>query len=718
MIRWCWPVLISLLLGAFTSRDLAQTLKTRTAEGPQSASTPAPAPSEIDLPRASSEDLLKIYTQLRTLQGSNQSAVTENISWKKDAAVFTFKNGRLTFAAPVAGHVVAAVFTGEATFEIDPPDPIDRQQISRYGEDGKLVDTFREATFFFTDNSWEELQKLVIAKPLGDAGESGKALANIQSRYSQDLNAWWNNAYKGNPVVRNLAARMLADLSDPTSHGLFLADLKTAHHDNLIYQVSWNRDSLVSPLRGWGSIDSDEEVMLVHYKHDQYAEWYSGFHLTTEYARHPHPEHRTLLAHCLQENIDAEVAKDNRISATASLNFVVTSAPARVLPFNLEGVLRISSITDDAGRKLSFVQEDRQLDSDPWLILPAPAAAGKAYKVKIAYEEDSTRDSRIIHQQGAGLYYVGARSSWYPSFGAFDDRTNFHLHFLSPKKFKFVATGHQLSETKGKNALETEWESEIPYRVVGFNYGDFVEKTDKDTNLSVTAYAGRDIPDELKNLEGRISTADLAGGVGHPDVASQYGILAGGFNTASGAQYAAGQSFQAFKLFEHYFSNLPFQTISVTEQPIRGFGQSWPTLIYLPWDSLLDSTTRHSLRLDTQAESREFFRVVAVHEMSHQWWGHMVGWKTYHDQWLSEGFAEFSAGIYIKTFEPKTFKAFWDLKRKWLLEGNRSGHRPADVAPLWLNYSIRPMTISIPQTRCSFATIRVLTSSRCCALSC
>src|SRR6266481_3587209 len=97
----------------------------------------------------------------------------------------------------------------------------------------------------------------------------------------------------------------------------------------------------------------------------------------------------------------------------------VPLAKPRILPINLKGVLRISAVTDEAGHNISFIQEDRKLDSDPWVILPEPAAAGKLYKLKFSYEEDSTRDSRIIVQQGSGLYFVGARTSWYPSFGAF-----------------------------------------------------------------------------------------------------------------------------------------------------------------------------------------------------------------------------------------------------------------------------------------------------------
>jgi hypothetical protein len=641
----------------------------------------APGPA-TDLSTAPPNELLKVYAQLRSLQGSDQGAVTENVVWKRDAGTFTFRNGRITFAAPVAGRVMAAFFTGEGIFELNPPTDIDKHQIARFAKSPKLEDGFREAVFFFTDNSGDELQKLVNVRAGGDAGAAGRAIGDAESKYQQSFNDWWENRAKGSFPIANLAARMLADLTDPSSRGFFLADIRTEHHDELFYNISWNRDVILE-----SGLDTDEEVMLMHYKHGQYSEWWSGFHLASEYANNPHPEHRALIAHCIEEHIDAEVSKDNHLSATALMQFEVPVAKARVIHLNLAGVLRISDVTDEAGKKVSFIQEDRKLDSDPWIVLPEPASAGKEFKLKIAYEEDSTRDSRIIDQQGSGLYYVGARTSWYPSFSAFDDRTHYFLHFTSPKNHSFVATGRNVSSEKSGKVLETRWESEIPFGVAGFNYGDFVEKSQSGPDLTVTVYAGKDIPDELKGLSQAIDMAELAGGPGGSrNIEGQLGIMRGGFNTTGMAASAAAMSYQAFKIFEYYYGLLPFKTISVSEQPVRGFGQSWPTLIFLSYDSLLDSTTRHSLHLQDSAEGREFFNTVAVHEMSHQWWGHMVGWKTYHDQWLSEGFADFSAALYIKRTDPKKFKEFWDLKRFHLLSNNRNGHRPVDVGPLWLNY--------------------------------
>lgn len=63
--------------------------------------------SAADLPTAPPDELIHLYQQLRPLQGSNQGAIAENVEGKRDAATFTFIDGRLTSARPVAGHALA-----------------------------------------------------------------------------------------------------------------------------------------------------------------------------------------------------------------------------------------------------------------------------------------------------------------------------------------------------------------------------------------------------------------------------------------------------------------------------------------------------------------------------------------------------------------------------------------------------------------------------------
>src|SRR5258707_809899 len=65
----------------------------------------------------------------------------------------------------------------------------------------------------------------------------------------------------------------------------------------------------------------------------------------------------------------------------------------------------------------------------------------------------------------------------------------------------------------------------------------------------------------------------------------------------------------------------------------------------------------------------DFVDLVGPHEFAHQWWGHQVGWASYHDQWLSEGFAEFSAALVLHaTKGAKAYDGFWEKRRKEIFE--------------------------------------------------
>ena len=95
------------------------------------------------------------------------------------------------------------------------------------------------------------------------------------------------------------------------------------------------------------------------------------------------------------------------------------------------------------------------------------------------------------------------------------------------------------------------------------------------------------------------------------------------------------------------------------------------------------SAPRLSWRNDPAAFSAfpEFF---IAHELAHQWWGHAVGWRTYHDQWLSEGFAQYFAALYAQnTRGERTFVNMLRQFRRWAIAespqgpvalGSRLGH--------------------------------------------
>ena len=56
---------------------------------------------------------------------------------------------------------------------------MDRHQISRFTRQPKLQDGFREAVFFFTDDSWQELTKQMTLRSGGDADATAHAFQQV-----------------------------------------------------------------------------------------------------------------------------------------------------------------------------------------------------------------------------------------------------------------------------------------------------------------------------------------------------------------------------------------------------------------------------------------------------------------------------------------------------------------------------------------------------------
>jgi Peptidase family M1 domain len=160
----------------------------------------------------------------------------------------------------------------------------------------------------------------------------------------------------------------------------------------------------------------------------------------------------------------------------------------------------------------------------------------------------------------------------------------------------------------------------------------------------------------------------------------------GNMSTTPLLKKALAEAQVAVQLYSNYFGPAPYQQLAVTQQTACNYGQSWPGLVYLPICYLYDTTIRNQLGLEFH--NYGYWKVVAPHEVAHQWWGHEVGFNSYRDQWMSEGFADMSASIYIQLIEKNhnKFLEFWNDERTLLLERNKEGFRAIDAGPVTMGY--------------------------------
>lgn len=129
-----------------------------------------------------------------------------------------------------------------------------------------------------------------------------------------------------------------------------------------------------------------------------------------------------------------------------------------------------------------------------------------------------------------------------------------------------------------------------PVQVAGFNYGKFekLERKDDVSGLQVEVFTGTDSP-YLGPQAGKVTASRLA------DSAAVDGL-----NSA--------------RVFTAYFGALPQTHVAITQQAQWSFGQSWPSLIFLPYVAFLDGTQRNALGLTGAAD---FINQVGFHEFAH-----------------------------------------------------------------------------------------------------
>lgn len=572
-----------------------------------------------------------------------ESFVAENIVLHRDAGTLTLKSGTIGLTAPAGGRDTVAVFVGEGEFTLAPATAIEKNYLKTLNEQDSVKETFDRAIFCFTDETGKEIRGQAKAK--GDAAKLQETLRDFRKRLREESNY-------------NIEANLLADLYRPAQAGSFSAYIHGRKHSDLQYYV---RPRGAVPELG------PEEVMLVNVvAHAPDEIWYHA-HLQTEIAQHTASsaeDHRSVQAESYK--IETTIARNDHFAATTTLRLRALAGGERVIPLDLLPTLRVAAVTAD-GQETAFIQEDKKDDAGLYAVLPKPLEQGSTHELVIQYEGD-----QVVRKAGGGNFAVGARESWYPNVNTFHDHARYDLTFRVPKKYTLVSVGKLQKEWSEKDLACSHWVSDVPLAVAGFNYGMFKKKAASDPKIgTVEGYATTETPDYLAGASEEI------GAMGHIS----------GSTLIEGTMVDARN---ALSIYNAWFGRSEFDRIAITQQPDFNFGQSWPTLVYLPMAAYLDSTQRFRLTQGGNPRSissiNQFVEEVTPHEVSHQWWGHMVGWATYHDQWLSEGFADFSAGLFLEFTQKSLDKylKYWEHARQALLERNQYGRRPNEAGPIWL----------------------------------
>lgn len=637
----CCAVVLALIAAGLTPR--------LDAAAPQTA--PAAAPNSDP-----------VYQQLRTISAGGKTITVKDFVMKRDAGTFTFKSGVFIFLTPVLGKTTGAVFLGSGTFSLDPPLAVEKRSLELLTKSSEMVEQFNAAVFRFTDGTEEDIEAKGSAPTESTAGSAGGALSEIQKVLRKD-------------IKYNLDARILEDVLSTEPGGFFCAFIKGEKYSGKEIYVL---DPHGVPGELVGHHVAPEEVAFATYNDQKFGVW-AAFHYSEEYAdrvasgRQPNSTYR--IPH---QRLDVTVEKSGSLSGTAATTIGTFARGIRVISLDLFPKLRVKSVTTEKLQPLSFVQEKKEEDAQFAVIFPEPLGVGERYTIITTYAGPDA-----VSNEGGGNYYPysAARTSWFPNTYTNGNYATYETTFRIPKGLTMVAAGSKLSDTTEGEFNVSLWKVDVPIPIDGFNFGKFKQEEAKlaDQNILVQAYANSDPSSFQTGMQNWATMMRLRG----------YKVTGvdsiGTMNTTSMLKKALGEEQLAVPLYSDYFGPIPYPRIAVTQQTASNYGQSFAALIFLPITSFFDATTRQRLGFGDPI----FFESVGPHEIAHQWWGNTVGWVSYRDQWMGEGFAQFSASLFLQMFyKDGSYDKFWDEEHKLLTEKDEKGFRPIDVGPVTLGYRL------------------------------
>jgi hypothetical protein len=536
-----------------------------------------------------------------------------------------------------AGDVVTGlVLRGSGEMVFTPPDPAERRQVEIFSGGPSLQAAFEEA---FVRLHPSDLR----ARLNGGALVARDAPADARRRALEVFADFAHRTYSLD----------LQDLSRDRwslvpAYGDFVAEVRTKDHGELTYALSAAESESVSLFQ------RDTRRNISVYPSEAQLGARGRFYSEDDLADYD-VEHFDI-------DVRATPARE-WIEGNAMLRLRVRRPQLSTVTLRLADSLVVRSV---AARGHGRLMHLRVVGHNSVVVtLPAPAAEGEAVEMEVRYggrlsaqaidrelvsvTQAQEADPVVLLPEPRWIY--SNRSYWYPQSPVPDFATS-RLRVTVPLPFDVVATGEQPARPQpiaaappAPAARTFTFEAARPARYLSFVVSRFQ-------------------PVVSRAIEG--------------DAPARLNVVA----TPRQAGRARTVADEAERIFSYYRSILgsapyPELTLALSESELPG-GHS-PAYFVLLNQTLPTST------LNWRADPVSFENYPAffiAHEIAHQWWGQAVGWKNYHEQWLSEGFAQYFATLYAgEQRGPDALTGLVRQMRRWALD-------KGDEGPIYLGYRL------------------------------
>ncbi len=616
------------------------------------ASSPIPTDAE-----SSPREMLVLLNALRL---DNQSVYTvstkDHIEIRQADVTLYFTEGRIAFFQPFEGRITGFVFSGLGHALALSRDPVEKQQLARFLGTPVLDQQFVSAYVRFTNDTAKNLLDQLQHAGITPATDNGFV-------------ALWR------PQLEHLnpshSIRILMERYYSTPRHFFHAGI-----DGI---TTGPFDILLDNSRA-------ENVFVGQPRRTSTAVFYDVWSSYTlpDSTRLPTP------FNALRYHVDTSILLDNSLVGSAAVDFRALTGTEQVLFVQLARSLKVESISLDNGAPLSFFQNEglteQELrtrgDDTICVFLPKTPAAGESFSLHFRYR------GHVISDAGNGVLYVGARESWYPHFGDASEFSIYELSFRWPKRLRLVATGEKSEEHEDGDFRTAQWKTAIPVPEAGFNLGEYALFSVTTGDRTVDVYANRQLEQAiLARVAPPAADFDINSRLspGEAPMTPHSALRSPAPSPADALKQLAREIDASIRFYEQYSGPFPFRHLGVSQIP-GTFGQGWPGLLYLSTLSFLPQQAQARAGLNETGQE-QFTDIVPFHEVAHQWWGNVVGWSSYHDQWLSEAVASYYSLLFVDSQKnsERPSRAWLDRYRKHLTtKSSNEDIAAADIGPLTL----------------------------------
>jgi hypothetical protein len=583
---------------------------------------------------------------------------SSRIELRRGDAKLLFEEGYLGFFAALDGHVTGAVFSGRGHILAIPHDPVEKQQLAHFLGTPMIDQDFSSAYLRFTDDTMSELR-------------DDLQRAHIEP---QNNNAF-SDGWQASVLSRNPAHsfRILSESYSQTPRPYFTATLGGVSEGSFdfVYDQEREEPQLFGQSRKAGGLD--------------YYDVWSSY--CPPGIRPPPVAYRAL-----SYRIETTIHPDNSVSAVSIVRVRAAQSGQRLIPFQFSRLLKIETVSLGAESLSSFpdasaTPEERAASGDDllYVLLPRPASRDDEIELTIRYH------GNVIRNAGNGVLFVGARESWYPHLGDTASFSSYDLTFHWPRKLRLAATGTKIDEREDRDERSGHWRTEKPASVAGFNLGEYAFASLADNGYSVDVYANRQLEQALLSRLRQPEMDEIASSLPAPIGAQHADHLRLQMpqpSPADALKALAREIDSSIHFYENLSGPVPFHQLSVSQIP-GTFGQGWPGLLYLSTYSFLPAETQQRAGL-SESGQEHFHDLVPFHEVAHQWWGNVVSWSSYRDQWIDEGLANYMALLFADSQKiPEHKLRLWlDRYRKRLVEKELAETAPAEIGSIDLGFRL------------------------------